>query len=165
MLPGFAALGSICLALTLAETPATTLAPRVRGVNPAAAALIASGASRSPTFARLLRELEATDLVVYLEVSAVLPPGLDGRLTFMTTAGGVRYLRAQIASGSSADAAIACAGHELQHALEIAAHPAVRSSGQLRTLYQRIGVQTGVKDRYDTMEARVIGRRVRAELG
>lgn len=127
--------------------------------------LLAKGAKRSPTFARLLRELNDTDVIVYVETTAYLPPGLEGRLTFMASAGGVRYLRVQVPTAVPLEVLIATAGHELHHALEVAAHPEVQTSADLAVLYMRIGVQGSVRDRYDTAEARSVGRRVRAEMG
>ena len=74
------------------------------------------------------------------------------------------YLHAQVTSGLRFEELIAIAGHELQHALEVAAHPKVRDGKGMRALYERIGIRTGSFDRYDTAEAQSMGRRVRAEL-
>jgi hypothetical protein len=168
MLLGFTTLGSLCCGAVLALTPAAPSTPsigaHVRGVTPAINVLLADGARRSPTLARLMRELEATNVIVYVETTDLLPAGLDGRLTFMTSAGGFRYLRVQVTNRAGLDALLAMTGHELQHAAEVAAHPEVRDSADLEGLYRRIGNQGSVRDRYDTAEARSIGRRVRAEL-
>jgi hypothetical protein len=141
------------------------LGSHVRGTTPAITALITRGAERSPTFRQLIEQLNASDIVVYLETNAPLPAGLEGRLMFLTSAGGVRYLHAQVRSGLGFEQIIAVAGHELQHALEVAAHPKVRDAHGMRALYERIGVRTGTPDRYDTAEAQSTGRRVRSELG
>lgn len=140
------------------------LGSHVRGSSPAVNTLIARGAARSATFKQLIDELNKTDVVVYLETNVDLPVGLDGRLMFLTAAGGVRYLHAQVTSGLRFEELIAIAGHELQHALEVAAHPKVRDRKGMRALYERIGIRTGSFDRYDTAEAQSTGRRVRAEL-
>jgi len=140
------------------------LGSHVRGASPAVNTLIARGAARSATFKRLLDELNKTDVVVYLETNVALPVGLEGRLTFLTAAGGVRYLHAQVTTGLRFEELIAVAGHELQHALEVAQHPRVRDGRSMRALYERIGVKTGVPHRYDTAEAQSTGRRVRAEM-
>ena len=164
-----AAVGSICILAGLAVAPEepspSAIGPHVRGATPSVKTLLATGAQRSPTFARLMRELDATDVVVYVESIGNLPVGLDGRLTFMTSAGGLRYLRVQVPNNLDVAALIAIAGHELQHALEIAAHPEVRDSTDLAVLYRRIGIQGNIPNHYDTSAARSIGRRVRAELG
>lgn len=140
------------------------LGSHVRGASPAINTLIARGAARSATFKHLIDELNKTDVVVYLETNVSLPAGLEGRLMFLTAAGGVRYLHAQVTTGLRFEELIAIAGHELQHALEVAAHPKVRDGRGMRALYERIGMRTGAHDRYDTAEAQSTGRRVRAEM-
>jgi hypothetical protein len=168
---------AFCLAVAIALTQVPTsaaappgavadpLSPRVRGLSPKMKELIEQGTRRSRTFKSLVETLNKSDIVVYLEQSSTLPSGLDGRLTFLTSAGGVRYLHAQVTSGLNMNELIAVAGHELQHAVEVAAHLEVRDSVTLAVLYERIGVRTEVKDRYDTSAAQSAGRRVRAELG
>ena len=84
---------------------------------------------------------------------------------FLTAAGGVRYLHVQVTSDLGIDQLVAIAAHELQHAVEVAAHPEVVDAGSLAALYQRIGIPGIVKNRYDTLGAQSTGRRVRAELG
>jgi len=168
MLFGLAAIGSICLAATLlvpGTAPApSSVGPRVRGATPAVNTMLANGVRRSSTFARLVRDIDATDLIVYVEQISTMPAGLDGRLTFLTAAGGMRYLRVQVHTHLPKDDLIAVIGHELQHALEVAENPSVRSSADLAVLYRLIGVQGAGADRFDTAAARSIGRRVRAEL-
>lgn len=144
---------------------ADPLIPRVRAVTPKMQKLIAEGVRRSNTFRHLIEAVDKSDLVVYLEATNKLPVGLDGRLTFLTSAGGVRYLHVQITSSLGLAELIAIAGHELQHALEVAAHPEVRDGAALAKLYERIGIPGIVKDRYDTNAAQSTGKRVRAELG
>lgn len=167
MLLGLTTVGSVLIAnlvFTPGPAPAgASIGSRVRGVTPAVNALIAQGTRRSTTFARLVREIEATDLIVYVETRFDLPPGLEGRVTFLTSAGGVRYLRAQVPGHAGPEQLLGILGHELQHALEIAAHPDVRDSASLAGLYRRIGIK-GSGDQFDTAEARIIGRRVRGEM-
>lgn len=169
MLFGLAAIGSICLAANLltpgaAPAPSSSVGARVRGATPAINTMLANGVRRSSTLARLVKEIDSTDVIVYVELISTLPAGLDGRLTFLTTAGGIRYLRVQVPTNVAKDDLLAVIGHELQHALEVAENPSVRSSDDLAVLYRRIGVQGASTDRFDTAAARSIGRRVRAEL-
>jgi hypothetical protein len=60
---------------------------------------------------------------------------------------------------------IAMIGHELQHAVEIAAEPTVRSKRDLQNYYKRIGVASRAGDTWDTEAARHTGRRVAREVG
>ena len=157
-------LASPALRADPASVTTDPLGSRVRGATPAINTLIARGARRSATFKQLIDELNKTDVVVYLETNVALPAGLEGRLMFLTAAGGVRYVHAQVTTGLRFEELIAVAGHELQHALEVAQHPRVRDGRSMRALYERIGVKTGVPHRYDTAEAQSTGRRVRAEM-
>lgn len=161
------AIGSICLATTLlaeAMPMRSSIGPQVRGATPAVNDVLKMGIRRSATFARLVRDVDASDIIVYVETVNDMPPGLDGRLTFLTAAGGFRYLRIQVPTNTGKFDVIAVIGHELQHALEIAAHPNVRDSQGVASLYKLIGLQMSGQDRYDTTAARSMGRRVRAEL-
>ena len=166
-----ALVGSVlALLASLAASPASGgevnphLGRHVRGATPQINDLIDRGIRSSQTFAALVEELNATDVMVYVSMSRTLPRGLDGRLAFMTTAGGVRYLHAQILDGLGVDEAIAIAAHELQHALEVAEHPEVRDAAGLGALYERIGDRSQHPNRFDTPAARQKGRRVRHEL-
>jgi hypothetical protein len=170
-------LSALCLTAALAFTVAAPvsaypintavadpLRPHVRGLSPKMKELIELAKRRSATFKSLVETLEQSDVVVYLENTKALPSGLDGRLMFLTKAGGVRYLHAQVTASLNAEELIAVVAHELQHAVEVAAHPEVRDAATLGSLYERIGVRTTAKDRYDTAAAQSTGRRVRAEL-
>ncbi len=63
----------------------------------------------------------------------------DGRLTFVSAAGGVRYVHIRVARLASADVQIALIGHELRHAVEIADAPGVIDGDSLAREYERIG--------------------------
>ena len=54
-----------------------------------------------------------------------------------------RYVRIQIVNHLSPEDTIALIGHELRHALEVAAAPEVRDQKGLMELYQRIGEPGG----------------------
>ena len=168
MLFALAAVGSICIAANLLVAEAIpipgSIGPHVRGATPAVNTMLATGIRRSSTFARLVRDIDETDIIVYVEIVDSLPAGLDGRLTFLTKAGGFRYLRIQVPSNTGKNDLIAVIGHELQHAMEIAEHPNVQDSEGVAGLYKLIGLQLSGQDRYDTSAARSVGRRVRAEL-
>lgn len=169
---------SYCLAAVLVMAPGVTandekIDPRspyigshVRGANPGINKLIARGVKASPTFAGLVAALDQSDVIVYIEVTNKLPMSIDGRIAFMASTGPLRYLHAQVRDGLGFESTIATAGHELQHALEIAAHPEVRDSASLAQLYRRIGdPSVPHAHQFDTPAARHTGRRVRQELG
>jgi hypothetical protein len=136
----------------------------VRGATPHVNKLIARGMKGSHTFARLVEELNKSNVIVYIQVTRDVPVGLDGRLAFMTSVGPLRYLHAQVRDGLPTDLLLATAAHELQHALEVAQHEDVRDAQGLASLYERIGIRAHDHKRYDTAAARITGRRVRQEL-
>jgi hypothetical protein len=135
----------------------------VRGVGDTAADLLAHGARRSYTFARLLDSLERSDVIVYVEFVPDMRLSLAGRMMLAGSAHGQRYLRIQVGPGSDEDM-VATLAHELQHANEVAGSPDVHSETALAALYRRIGHTMGDAAHFDTMAAREVGRIVRGEL-
>ena len=128
--------------------------------------LLRDGVRGSDTFRRLVDRLRASDVVVYLECG-----GGDrwsgGRLTFMSAAGGYRYVHVRVARLASADVQIALIGHELRHAVEIADAPGVVDASSLAREYERIGyvnprVSPGVS--FDSDAAVEAGHRVLRDL-
>jgi hypothetical protein len=135
----------------------------VRTTSPYAQSLLRDGFQRSPTFARLLVRLERSDLIVYIESQAALPPGIEGRMMMLSSAHGLRYVLIQIGTGDSQQDAIALLGHELEHANEIADAPGVSDMNGFVALYERIGVRSG-SHQYETKMAQEAGRQIRREL-
>ena len=138
----------------------------VRSTDHTVESLLTKGAERSATFVRLLAELEASDVMVYIEHSHELPRRLDGRLFVLPVTGPVRYIRIQLANHPeySPNESIALIAHELRHAVEIAGAPEVRNDATLAAFYARIGEKTIGEAFFDTAEARAVGARVRKEL-
>ena len=122
------------------------------------------GLTDSPTFCATTRELARSNLIIYLETNTMLPRGLDGMLSFMTSAGGFRYVRISIRPGLTSDVLVAMIGHELRHAVEIARAPEVVDEASMARLYTRIGFFCGKPARYDTLAAILEGTQVLREL-
>jgi hypothetical protein len=80
-------------------------------------AVMEVGREESPLFRALLDQVEASDVVVYVQC-ARLRTGLEGELTFLTVAAGLGYVLVRIAWDLPLPRTIAILGHELQHALE-----------------------------------------------
>jgi hypothetical protein len=99
-----------------APRPAESTMTRLRGLSSKANDVIAQGTKRSATFRMLVDTISKSDLIVYIETTKKLPAGLDGRLMFLTAAGGVRYLHVQVMSGLSVEQLIAITAHELRRA-------------------------------------------------
>lgn len=136
---------------------------RIRPLQPRGHEIVNEGLLKSPTFRRLVDRLRSSDVIVYVDVRADVPPHLGGALTFVGQSATDRYLRVTINSQNHFSMLVALLGHELQHAVEVADHSDVNSAGQLRALYQRIGVRMS-RNAYDSRAAQDTGQIVRAEL-
>ena len=137
--------------------------PHVRGASPAMTKLLTEGIDRSPTFAALVAAIDKSDVIVHVQEVERLGHGVDGQLSFVYANDDVRYLRAQVRTRRGAADTMSVIGHELQHALEVAAHPSVRDEKAFAALYVRIG-DRAEPHRFDTAAAREAGARVRREL-
>jgi hypothetical protein len=135
----------------------------VRTAIPSTRSLLRSGFEQSPTFAALLRRLERSDLLVYIEEVPRLPDALEGRLVIQPAAHGFRYVRIQFTRRGTPVETIALLGHELRHAVEVADATTVIDEPGLAALYRRIGVDHG-HNLFDTLEAQETGKRVWREL-
>lgn len=125
--------------------------------------LMRTGFRHSPTFADLVRRLQRSDVIVYVESVSRLPGAVDGRLMMLRRAHDYRYVRIQIALRGSPDDQIAVLGHELRHAVEVADAIEVGDAESMVKLYQRIG-RRGGEHVYDTIAAQDTGRLIRREL-
>lgn len=139
--------------------------PRVRPLTPGGAEVLREARQRSSIVASLLEGFETTDAVVY--VSDAMPPVRNGpksNLVFLSLDSTVRYLRVWLdGSRLSPSERIAALGHELFHALEVAAAPEVKDARGFVRLFRRIGWETS-KDRFETEGARDISDRIRRSL-
>jgi hypothetical protein len=147
---------------SIAEAPRR---PSIRSTDRRLRSLLEDGLRTSPTLRALVARLHASDVVVYLQCNG--PSGPDGRLTFLTTAAGYRYVVVRMARFPRAQQ-IAIMAHELQHAVEIAETPAIVDGPSLVREYRRIGYENpwsqlpGVS--FDTQAAIRAGEQVLREL-
>jgi hypothetical protein len=151
-------------------------ATRVRLLAPLAKQLVETGRTRSPTFARLLEEIERSNVIVFVDIVSNTQPrsARAGALNFITSRKGDRFLLVRLYPQTAAwlapiaepDSLIATLGHELQHALEVGAQPSVRTAADFAGLYRAIGtrVHVGSGEEFDTMPARYIGSEVERDL-
>jgi hypothetical protein len=148
---------------SVSEAGPAAAAPRVRGGSAEAAQLLADARLRSSVVANLVERLEGSDLVVLVFTERLLASG-TGDLTYMTSAGGSRFVRLRVSIVQpAADEVIAWLAHELQHAVELAAAPGVRDEAALCRLYREIGEEWS-RGRFETQAARDVQAKVRSEL-
>lgn len=147
--------------------PAQAIAARehhIRGLGALVREWIRIGASGSQTFNTLLDRLSTSDVIVYVAIVDRIPGGGSGQLSFITATKTVRYLRIELVRGGNTVELVSVLGHELQHAVEIADAPGVRDSRAMAVFYLlRSGIHAQ-GTRYDSVEARITGQRVRDEL-
>lgn len=136
-----------------------------RALTRLSAELISAARTRVPTIRAQMEALERSDVVVYVGHQIALSAGEPPAYTlFITHAAGTRYLRVTINCWKvSQDARIQMLGHELQHALEIAAAPDVQDARSLTRLYRRIGYQVRPRQ-FETRAARATTDLVRDQL-
>ena len=100
--------------------------------------LLHDGVRASETFRRMVHRIRRSDVIVYLECGGGTR-WADGRLTFISSVAGFRYVHIRVAHLASADVQIALIGHELRHAVEVADAPTVVDDKSLAREYERIG--------------------------
>lgn len=136
---------------------------RVRPLSQRVADVIARGMDRSATFRRLVRRIEASDVIVYIETRRDLRAGVGATMRFVTCSASDRFVRVLLNGEYSEHTLAALLGHELQHVVEVAENAGIRSPDDLRAFYRRAGLRTG-PDSFDSAAARRAGYVVRDEL-
>ena len=159
---------SFVITLVIVEAvPGADRIPRVRTNERHIRGLLDEGLAHSPSLRALVNRLAAGDVVVYLRC-ARLSSRLDGQLTFVSAAGGFRYVLVHLAIDRPWHRQIATLGHELQHAVEIAEQPDIVDQATLARAYTRIGFarapQHHAARSFDTVAAIAAGEQVRREL-
>ena len=149
--------------LTGASASASTpRVPHVRMRDAGVERLLLEGLDRSPTLRRLVRTLESSNVIVYVELKMDMPDSLPAGLAFGGVGGGVRYLRVWLNPSNTRTQMIAMLGHELHHAVEVAAAPSVRCADTLAAHFATIGRRAA--NGWETDAARNAGRAVQREF-
>ena len=166
------ALAVVGTALSMALNTAPTFAgeghARVHTGDRDLKALMERGAAGSETFRSLLDQLDAAPIQVFARCDSFMPDGLAGRLDFVASVGGVRYVRVAIRCTFASRQQLSFLAHELQHALEIANNPDIADADSMESYYAAAGFQThidGVNQRgFETDAAIAVQHRVDHEL-
>jgi hypothetical protein len=165
IVPTHAAISMLALVLlpTIA-VGATLYVPHVRVRHSALEPFLREAVERSATTRAMVATLDASDVLVYLELLPGLRDSLPAGLAYAGSGGRFRYLRISLNPSNTGAEMIAMIGHELQHAVEIATAPDVRSTRDLERFYKRIGLEGRHGETWDTEAARVAGRVVAREV-
>jgi hypothetical protein len=132
-----------------------------RPLDPIALDAFALAQANSVTVRSLVARLEASNVIVHIESSRMLPFGIGGATRFVTSRGGYRYVRITIAVDLPRASRPAVLGHELQHACELAQSKA-DDLDSVRELFERQGHRLG--EFFETRAAIDAERLVRREL-
>jgi hypothetical protein len=151
-----------------ASTPGDGADFHLRTTQSRLRALLEDGVRQSPAFRALVERLSGSDVVVYLHTDSHWPAHADGAMTFVTAAGGYRYVVVRVREQRSRSHMLALLAHELRHAVEVAETPAIVDADSMAREYSRFGyarphaVNGGVA--FDTDAAVEAGYQVLAEL-
>ena len=100
-------------------------------------AALDSGLARSATFKALVAGLDTSDVIVYVEPKVRMPIGLQAYLAHqMALVGKYRVLRIVVSVDLHGDTLLSILAHELQHALEVADAPTVRTDHALSVMFR-----------------------------
>ena len=132
-----------------------------RPLDPIAVETFDSAIARSATVRSLVATLESSNVIVHIESSRMLPPGIGGTTRFITSRAGYRYVRIAIRAELSRSMRAAILGHELQHACEVADSGA-NDAAAVERLFERDGERMGRF--YETRAAQDTERLVMMEL-
>lgn len=150
--------------------PADTL-PNVRPRDTTAALFMRFGLEQSPRFRDIVRALERSKVIVYVDVREATEHPRSGGLNFLGESAGFRWVRARVDSGTGNHARTladivhltAILGHELHHALEVSEATSMANVTEFERYFRAIGVGRGPST-LDTLAARDVGHAVAEEL-
>ena len=98
------------------------------------------GVRESETFKTLIERVNQTDTIVYVEHGICAFGHFQACLPHSIAAvGRTRYVRVIISERAVGAPELALIAHELQHALEIATDPTVRTADDITRLFRRLG--------------------------
>ena len=143
-----------------------TPAPHVRDAAPEIHALIQAGMAGSATFRALVSELDASDVIVYVQPKLTRQV-LGGYLSHtIFAAASHRYLRVAIEIAGPPRSRVPVLAHELQHAIEVSRVRGVRDAESLERLFAMLALPYGCAQTlcFETEAAKNVERLVRLEM-
>jgi len=126
--------------------------------------VIAEGVCGSATFRSLVDAIEGSDVIVYVSMRPVRDRRVNGHLEFLAATATDRVLRAVFGFPLDRATRIAALGHELQHAVEVAAAPDVRTGQAFEAYFSAHGRPSSAGRGYETDAARRTELQIRLEL-
>jgi hypothetical protein len=164
------AIAAAVLALACGVMPALA-AERVTHVHVGdreLSALLDRGMAASETLRTIVERLDGAPIQVFANCDAQLPEGLSGRLRFLSSVGGVRYVQVTVRCSLPPGRQLSFLAHELQHAVEIADNVEIADADSMESYYADVGFETHVDNShhrsFETDAAISVQRRVEREL-
>ena len=114
----------------------------VRASDADLVALITDGVKRSATLRALTERLTKSDVIVYVRPDVISKGNAQSHLSFLSSAGGYRYVVVHLPVSQTKVQQTAMLGRELQHAVAIANAPSVIDSDSLKREFEKIGKVT-----------------------
>ena len=137
-------------------------AARVRSSSHYLELVMYEASARSQTFRHLVEEIEHSDGIVYVE-PGTCRHGVRSCLSMtLVQTGGFRMLRILVNPTGSPWGLMESIGHELRHALEVLANPALTNSHEVFLFYR--GISSTARDAFETPAALHTGDAVGEEV-
>jgi hypothetical protein len=166
-----ATMSALCRSAAAADgsqTPAAASAPslsRVRSRSAVVVRVIRDATERSVTFRELVRTIDASDGIVYVEPGRCVR-GAPACLVGVMASGPNRILHIKVDPAKEDSVLMGSIGHELRHAVEVLSERWVTDNAAMYLLYDRIGRQRGdtKSSVFETPAAVDTGNAVRDEV-
>ena len=163
--PLLAAVVALALSAGVDARAETFYGPHLRPLNPAGAALIADSHESSVTMRELVKELDSSDLIIYVRVVPTAAGGPESTISFMSMSKMARFVSIVVSADCDFNRQIELLGHELEHAREIAERPAITSDVQFQAMLSVLGWRDSSRGRgYETSAATQTERKVRRDV-
>jgi len=139
-------------------------ASHVRPLGSRASYTLERGTALSPTLRALVGQLERSNVIVYVAEDPPRAGRSDAAIQFMGATAVLRFLRVTINIELGLRQRIALLGHELQHALEVAANPEIGDRASFLRYYERFGSRLLDPNTLDSQAAVEAGEQISLEL-
>jgi len=142
----------------------TDPASRLRPASTFVAGVIEDGVCRSATLRSMVATLQTTDLIVYVTMVPLSDRRVAAGLQYLGATTTHRVLQVVLRFPLDRIARMAMLGHEIQHAIEVAGAPEIRSQKAMEDYYRAHGVPGATESTYETDAAHRTEFRVREEV-
>jgi hypothetical protein len=137
--------------------------PHVRLMSSVTHTIVDDAVRRSPTIANMMREIEQTDVIAFIELTYGTSHA-QGTTKLIGVSDYARFVSVNVDFTLDQGRRMELLAHELCHVLEIAHAPEVRDDAGMQALFGRIGWSM-VEKSFETAAAMDVEAMVRRDLG